>query len=73
MTATSSADNKLIRHRERMRAAGLRPVQFWVPDTRAPELAALLRVQCLKLAKDPAEADVLDFTEQAAKHLDAWK
>jgi hypothetical protein len=24
-------------HRDRLRAQGLRPVQIWVPDTRAPE------------------------------------
>ena len=24
-------------HRERLRAQGLRPVQIWVPDKRAPE------------------------------------
>ena len=73
MTATNIANNKLARHRERMRAAGLRPVQFWVPDTRAPEFVAQLRLQCLKLANDPAEAEVLGFTEQAATHIDSWQ
>lgn len=73
MTATNIANNKLTRHRERMRAAGLRPVQFWVPDTRAPEFVAQLRLQCLKLANDPAEAEVLGFTEQAATHIDSWQ
>lgn len=73
MTAANTANNKLIRHRERLRAAGLRPVQFWVPDTRAPEFVAQLRLQCLKLANDPAEAEVLGFTEQAATHIDSWQ
>ena len=73
MTVTNPANNKLVRHRERMRAAGLRPVQFWVPDTRAPEFVAQLRLQCLKLANDPTEAEVLGFTEQAATHIDSWQ
>ena len=73
MTAAKSTSNKLTRHRERMRAAGLRPVQFWVPDTRAPEFVAQLRLQCLTLANDPAEAEVLGFTEQAATHIDSWQ
>ena len=73
MTVTNPANNKLVRHRERMRAAGLRPVQFWVPDTRAPEFVAQLRLQCLKLANDPAEAEVLGFTEQAATRIDSWQ
>jgi hypothetical protein len=73
MTATNATNNKLVRHRERLRAAGLRPVQFWVPDTRAPEFAALLRIQCLNLANDPAEAEALGFAEQAAKHIEPWE
>jgi hypothetical protein len=73
MTVTNPANNKLVRHRERMRAAGLRPVQFWVPDTRAPEFVAQLRLQCLQLANDPVEAEVLGFTEQAATHIDSWQ
>jgi hypothetical protein len=55
-----------------MRAAGLRPVQFWVPDTRSPEFAARLRQQCRSLEGDPAEADALRFTEEAAAHVEGW-
>jgi len=73
MTAAKSTNNKLTRHRERMRAAGLRPVQFWVPDTRAPEFVALVRLQCQALAKDPAETEVLGFTEQAATLIASWE
>ena len=73
MTAAKSTTNKLTRHRERMRAAGLRPVQFWVPDTRAPEFVALVRLQCQALTKDPAENEVLGFTEQAATLIASWE
>ena len=31
--------DKVRAHRERLRAEGLRPVQIWVPDTRAPGFA----------------------------------
>jgi len=65
--------SKTVRHRERMRAAGLRPVQFWVPDTRAPEFVARVRRQCQSLKGDPAEAAVLRFTEEAATHIEGWK
>ncbi len=63
---------KVARHRERMRAAGLRPVQFWVPDTRSPEFVERVRQQCQNLKGDPAEADVLRFTEEAATHVEGW-
>lgn len=72
MKAINRANNKLVRHRERLRAAGLRPVHFWVPDTCTPEFAALLRMQCLQLAKDLAETEALGFTEQVATHIDSW-
>ncbi|WP_017164731.1 antitoxin MazE family protein [Xanthomonas citri] len=56
-----------------MRAAGLRPVQFWVPDTRSPEFAAQVRKQCQNLKGDPAETEVLRFTEEAATHVEGWE
>ena len=31
---------KVQAHRDRLRAQGLRPIQIWVPDTRAPIFAA---------------------------------
>ena len=46
--AREAANQVVARYRERMRAAGLRPVQFWVPDTRSPEFVAEGRRQCLE-------------------------
>lgn len=72
MTSSGGTTNKVTRHRARMRAAGLRPVQFWVPDTRSPEFAADLQRQCLSLKDDKAEADVLRFNEVAATGVEGW-
>jgi hypothetical protein len=72
MPSIHESTRKVARHRERMRAAGLRPVQFWVQDTRSPEFAAQVRQQCQDLKSDPAEADVLRFTEEAANHVEGW-
>lgn len=63
---------KVARSRERMRAAGLRPVQFWVPDTREAALAQQLRQQCLALTGDAHEAAALHMVEEAAKHTQGW-
>lgn len=65
--------NKMARYREQLRAAGMRPVQFWVPDIRIPEFAAKIRRQCQSLKNDPAETDVLHFTEEAAIHIEGWE
>ena len=45
MPAAKPIPSKVARSRERMRAAGLRPVQFWVPDTRLEAFAADVRSQ----------------------------
>lgn len=72
MPPVTSAAAKVARSREKMRAAGLRPVQFWVPDTRLEKFAADLRMQCLALRGDAAEADVLRMTEAAAAQVEGW-
>lgn len=68
-----SAADKVARHRQRMRAAGLRPVQFWAFDTRAPGFAEALRRQCRSLKGDPAEIEILRFAEEAAGRLEGWE
>lgn len=73
MRSIHESTGKVARHRERMRAAGLRPVQFWVPDTRSPEFATQVREQCRSLKGDLAEAEVLRFTEDAASHVKGWE
>jgi len=64
---------KVARSRERMRAEGLRPVQFWVPDTRSQSYTDVLRLQCLALKEDPAETDVLGMTTEAAGLIEGWQ
>jgi hypothetical protein len=49
------------KRRAALRAAGLRPVQIWVPDTRREGFAEECRRQSLLLRDDPQEAEVLDF------------
>ena len=73
MSSAHDTHSKTTRHRARMRAAGLRPVQFWVPDTRTPEFVALVRSQCRSLKGAPEEAEVLHFTEEAASEIEGWE
>jgi hypothetical protein len=49
--ATAQPTTKAQRHRQKMRAAGLRPVQIWLPDTRSPEFAEQARLQSLAVAQ----------------------
>ncbi|MEX1080935.1 MAG: antitoxin MazE family protein [Halofilum sp. (in: g-proteobacteria)] len=58
---------KQQRYRERMREAGLRPVQIWIPDTRSPRFAAECRRQAQRInAEAHGEAEALEFIDRAA-------
>ena len=46
----ASTRQRVREHRERLRAQGLRPVQIWVPDVRAPEFVAEAHRQSAAIA-----------------------
>lgn len=50
-------------HRARLRAQGLRPVQIWVADVRAPQFAAAAHVQSAAIAASEADADDQAFVD----------
>lgn len=53
---------RMATHRQRMRAAGLRLVQIWVPDSRAPDFAEKCRRQARAIAAgDPAGDEIMRF------------
>lgn len=54
------------RYRAKLRKAGLRPVQIWVPDTRSATFARECRRQSLLLKGDKAERETLAFIEAVA-------
>jgi antidote-toxin recognition MazE-like antitoxin len=57
-TARSASRDKVRAHRTRLRKAGLRPVQIWVPDVRSKSFARAAHRQSLAVAKSPhAERD----------------
>jgi hypothetical protein len=62
----SSTSERVKRHREALRRAGLRPVQRWLIDTRRPGFKDECRRQSLSLSNDPQEADILKLLDEAA-------
>ena len=54
-----SAKQRVQKRREALRAAGLRPVQIWVPDTRAPGFAEEYRRQSALVGAADAKDDEL--------------
>ncbi|WP_213780232.1 antitoxin MazE family protein [Caballeronia sp. dw_276] len=63
---------RVSKRRAALRAAGLRPVQIWVPDTRREGFAAECRRQSLLLRDDPQENEILDFIE-ANMDVQGWE
>jgi hypothetical protein len=56
-----------------MRAAGLRPIQIWVPDTRRPLFAEECRRQSnLAAQADQGDPGLLDFLDEALGDVDGW-
>ena len=60
--------NRVSTHRSRLRASGLKPVQLWVPDPKAPGFAAECRRQSLIIQSDTSEIDDLEMLAEIA----AW-
>lgn len=56
----------MAEYRARLRAAGLKPVQLWLPDTKDPKFLAACRNQSRRLAaSDPAGDELMGFIEAA--------
>jgi len=65
-TPNKTPPDRMRAHRARLRAAGLRPVEIWVPDVRNPSIVREAGRQSLIAARHPAEMDALAFIEAAA-------
>jgi len=52
-----SSTERMAAYRKRMRAAGLRPVQLWLPDTKDPKFVAEFKRQVRVLAADDPGGD----------------
>ena len=63
MTDQTTLD-KVRRYRDSLRRQGLRPLQIWVPDTRAPGFDEEARRQSRAVAAAREDRDVNDFIER---------
>jgi hypothetical protein len=71
MSMASPVRQRVQKRRDALRAAGLRPIQIWVPDTRRPGFAE----ECRRQSRIAADADAADpeletFMEIALVDLD---
>ena len=62
---------RVSKHRDKLKRAGLRPIQIWVPDTRLKGFAEQCRRQSVMLRDDPQEQEVLAWMRDTADY-DGW-
>ena len=61
-----SITRRMQDYRARLRAAGLRPLQIWVPDTRSAGFVRKCRAQAKAIAaQDPAGEELQSFIDAA--------
>jgi hypothetical protein len=67
-----AANAKMQAYRERMRAAGMRQVQIWVPDATSAAFRREVRRQSLLVSRAKGERGALRAVE-ALVDLDGWE
>jgi hypothetical protein len=61
-----STQLKVKKHRDRLRAQGLRPIQIWVPDVRTEAFKAEASRQSALVAASPDEQEDQAFVDAAS-------
>jgi hypothetical protein len=66
VTRKTATRNRVVSHRAKLRAQGLRPIQIWVPDTKAPGFAEEAMRQCSLANKSPYAAEDQAFVDSVS-------
>jgi hypothetical protein len=69
---SASTSERVQKHREGLRAAGMRPVQIWVPDTRRIDFAQECERQSRLIVNDPSESEI-QFWLDAVADRQGWE
>jgi Protein of unknown function (DUF3018) len=62
---------KVREHRERLRRQGLRPIQIWVPDVRAPAFRSEAHRQSMAVAASSHASEDQAFIDAVSAFADA--
>jgi hypothetical protein len=66
-------NDRVQKHRDALRMAGLRPVQIWVPDTRRHDFAEECKRQCRLAAQaDIADTSLQQLMDEALADVEGW-
>jgi hypothetical protein len=67
----TAVTDRVRKHREQLRADGLKPIQIWIPDTRSESFRQKCERESLSLISDPHEAEILNWISEVAD-TDGW-
>jgi hypothetical protein len=67
----AAVTERVRKHRDQLRADGLKPIQIWVPDTKSEGFRQKCERESLSLISDPHEAEILDWISEVAD-TDGW-
>ncbi len=67
----SDAAKRVRKHRDKMKAMGLKPVTLWVPDVHSPEFKAQIARDIAAINASPDEKVILE--ELSHIEIDDWK
>ena len=67
----SDGANRVRKHREKMKAAGLKPVTIWVPDVTTPEFKAQVAREIAIINASAGEKEILE--ELSGIEIEGWK
>ena len=67
----SDGASRVRKHREKMKAAGLKPVTIWVPDVNTPEFRAQVAREIAIINASAGEKEILE--ELSEVDFDGWK
>ena len=71
MPPVATSAQRVAKRRAALRAQGLRPVQIWVPDTRAPGFAEeCARQAAIVDAVNRADGELMRFMDAAGADID---
>lgn len=66
----ASTRDRVREHRQRLKEQGLRLIQIWVPDVRAPEFVAEAHRQSVLIAASEHESDDQAFVDAISVNWD---
>jgi hypothetical protein len=66
MQSSVSSFARSQRYRDGLRRRGLRPMQIWLPDIRAPAFAAEIQRQCEQINTADRRDNLMDWVEEVS-------